>query len=88
MRSLWLGSFVLFTSLLTGCPGGDTDKTGETGESGGDSVCLDSDGDGYGSCEDCDDTNAGINPGAEEDCDGVDNDCDGDIDEGVNKVKL
>ena len=85
MRSLWLGSFVLFTSLLTGCPGDGTDKPGTDsgGDSGSDSVCLDSDGDGYNSCEDCDDTNAGINPGAEEDCDGVDNDCDGDIDEGV-----
>jgi hypothetical protein len=30
---------------------------------------------------DCDDTNAAINPGAEEVCDGVDNDCNGEIDE-------
>ena len=67
MRSLWLGSFVLFTSLLTGCPGGDTDKPGTDsgGDSGSDSVCLDSDGDGYNCCEDCDDTNAGIIPGPE-----------------------
>ena len=30
---------------------------------------------------DCDDTNAGINPDADEVCDGVDNNCDGNIDE-------
>jgi hypothetical protein len=30
---------------------------------------------------DCDDTNAAIHPGAEEACDGADNDCDGEVDE-------
>src|SRR3989344_4689466 len=42
---------------------------------------FDGDGDGYFSYEDCDDTNPSINPGATEVCDGVDNDCDGLIDE-------
>jgi len=49
--------------------------------------CEDSDGDGYDSAicggNDCDDTNASINPGATEVCDEVDNDCDAEIDEEV-----
>jgi len=65
---------------------------------------TDSDGDGYGgtsttlSCSqptgtsttatDCDDTDAGVNPGATEDCDGVDTDCDGSIDEGYSAVSV
>ena len=43
----------------------------------------DADGDGYFSDEDCDDSSSAVYPGSEELCDGVDNDCDGDIDEGV-----
>ena len=44
---------------------------------------FDFDGDGYTSDEDCDDNSSAIFPNAEELCDGVDNDCDGEIDEGV-----
>ncbi|MCB9744531.1 MAG: hypothetical protein H6740_18170 [Alphaproteobacteria bacterium] len=32
---------------------------------------------------DCDDGDSGVNPGASETCDGVDEDCDGDVDNGV-----
>ncbi len=42
---------------------------------------ADDDGDGYAACEECDDTDASSYPGADEYCDGADNDCDGDIDE-------
>ena len=44
---------------------------------------VDGDGDGHLDDVDCDDANVLINPGAAELCDGEDNDCDGDVDEGT-----
>ncbi|MFC1889379.1 putative metal-binding motif-containing protein [Thermodesulfobacteriota bacterium] len=49
--------------------------------------CWDNDGDGYDdeACggEDCDDTDPEVHPGNLETCNGVDDDCDGQVDEGV-----
>ena len=45
------------------------------------SVEIDADGDGFTGAEDCDDSNPEAYIGAEEICDGVDNNCDGEIDE-------
>ena len=55
-------------------------------------ICQDADGDGFGfpgsavcpggSAPDCDDTRASVFPGATEICDGLDNDCNGEVDEG------
>ena len=45
-----------------------------------DASTPDEDGDGYPSSEDCDDRNPDISPGAEERCDNIDNDCDGEPD--------
>lgn len=73
---------------LAGCSGGKPGGAGalESGaESGGPTdtgpFLEDADEDGYLSDEDCDDTNAAVNPGAEEICDGLDNDCSGYTDE-------
>jgi len=44
---------------------------------------ADVDGDGYTSNLDCNDFNAAINPGMSETCNGIDDNCDGNIDEGV-----
>jgi hypothetical protein len=77
---------------------GSTIATDDTGEILIEYCFADSDGDGYGDPDsvvectedgavdddtDCDDTESTINPGAAEACDGIDNNCDGGIDEGV-----
>jgi len=46
------------------------------------SLCLDADGDSAAEDVDCNDNNPNIRPGAAEACDGVDNNCNGVVDEG------
>jgi hypothetical protein len=73
----------------------------ETGMCSHVSAVLDLDGDGYfaplpgkkpgepGACgDDCDDTNPAAHPGGTEVCDGVDNDCDGIVDNGASLVAV
>jgi len=54
------------------------DDIGDTGESGSG---TDKDEDGFSTPEDCDDKDPSVHPEADEYCDEIDNDCDGDIDE-------
>jgi len=46
------------------------------------SACVDGDADSYCNDVDCDDSSAAVFPGQIESCDGLDNNCDGQIDEG------
>ncbi len=76
-----LASFPLpfLLALLAACT---EDKGLETG-SPDTGVQADADGDGYLAGEDCDDTDAMTNPGVDESCDGLDNNCNDEIDEGL-----
>src|SRR5436190_14428535 len=81
------GLMVWFLVSLLAC-NGDKDKDDSGGNGGDDSaddsgpIGVDEDGDGYETPDDCDDSNADVNPGATEVCDGIDNDCDDLIDAG------
>ncbi len=71
-KNILLPSF-LFTLALTGC---QTDNDG-------DGLLAPEDGASIKANEDCNDDDATIGAPSEEICDGIDNDCDGEIDEGV-----
>lgn len=66
--------------LIYGCTNPEKEYTYQDELVGGE---VDPDQDGYFGAEDCDETSPAIHSGAAEICDGVDNNCDGQVDEGV-----
>ena len=78
-------SLSLALALLVGCRNKDKDNDPADDTGGKDPVGeTDRDGDGYTESQgDCDDYDAQVSPDAAEVCDEVDNNCDGEIDEGV-----
>ena len=78
---------LLAAALLPACAEDEGGKTGTTeavAENDSAAPILDLDGDGYTEEEgDCDDADGTIHPGASETCNGIDDDCDDEVDEDV-----
>ena len=74
--------------LLLASACNDVDKDGSLGDglSTTSDGLTDEDGDGFTGDEDCSDGDASVNPGAVEVCNGLDDNCDGQVDEGVTQT--
>lgn len=75
-------------SSATGGTGGSSGSTGGGSGSGGSAGCIDPDHDGYGEGTDClgldcEPDNGGVHPGATEICNGFDDNCNNETDEGL-----
>ncbi len=79
-----LGPIFLATlGFATGCDTAQKADVSEVGLEDNTPGTVDDDGDGFTGDEDCSDGDASVNPGAVELCNGIDDNCDGVVDEGV-----
>ena len=76
-------SLLLVPVIALACRTTTDPKSDDDGLSDGNGSFEDGDGDGVPADEDCDDTNAAVGPDAAEICNGIDDNCDGSVDEGV-----
>ncbi len=92
MRPTFFFSWLLYIGCDASSKNGEDENTvnnGDMVDDTGNSTNPDTlqdrdlDGDGYLASEECDDGNTLINPSMPEVCDGIDNNCDGQVDEGV-----
>ncbi len=90
-RPMLFAPALLSTVLMLALAGCDAPKDENSGETGSDSTntdsyvtAVDGDGDGITAADgDCDDANEALYPGRAEECDGLDNNCNGVVDEGL-----
>ena len=78
-----IGKIVVEETGVTVDSGLSTQDSGVDTQDSGEVAVVDEDGDGFAADDDCDDSDAAINPAATEVCDGLDNDCSGQTDENV-----
>jgi hypothetical protein len=82
MRLVDLLSLGALLALAVGCDPEPDSKVDDTGPE----PSLDADGDGYDAGDDCDDADPDVHPGAIELCNGIDDDCDAEVDEDASDV--